>query len=101
MHRRSLFDRLGAYDVSYRSTADYELLLRARHQLSASFLPVTTVVMRGGGVSDSSAALEEAARAKVSTGGRNAALAAIELQIARVKFMLRPLRHTLKRLVSR
>jgi len=101
MHRRSLFDRLGWYDTSYRSTADYELLLRARRQLNASFLPLTTVVMRAGGMSDSAAALEEAARAKINTGGRNAALTAMELHIANLKFMLRPLRRTLKRLVTR
>jgi glycosyltransferase involved in cell wall biosynthesis len=101
MHRSSLFDRLGTYDISYRSAADYELLLRARHQLNAAYMPVTTVMMRAGGVSDSNAAFEEATRAKITTGGRNATLAAMELRIANAKFVLRPLRRVLGSIVAR
>ena len=95
MHRRRLYDRLGSYDTSYRIVADYELLLRAREGLNAAYTPVTTVMMRAGGISDSTVALEEQARAKTSTGGRNAILAAIEFRIAKVKFALGPLRRAL------
>lgn len=101
MHRHTLFDRFGTYDTSYRSAADYEFLLRARHQLNAAYMPVTTVVMRAGGVSDSNAAFEEAARAKVVTGGRNATLAAMELRIANAKFVLRPLRRAFGSIATR
>jgi len=101
MHRRSLYARLGRYDTSYRSAADYEFLLRARHGLKAAYMPLTTVVMRAGGVSDVSISLEEARRAKVSTGGRNKALAALEFYIANVKFALRPLRYALGRSMAR
>jgi hypothetical protein len=87
MHRRSLYDRLGTYDVSYSIVADYELLLRAQGGLKAAFMPIETAMMRAGGVSGSTWALNEAARAKVSTGKRNKALAAFELQLARVKYM--------------
>lgn len=90
MHRRRLFDRLGNYDTSYRSAADYELLLRARDQLKAVFMPNTTVMMRAGGVSDSRPALAEAKRAKISTGGRNPVIAAFEYRIALAKLFLRP-----------
>lgn len=93
MHRRSLFDRLGTYDTSYRIVADYELLLRAGRQLSAQYMPLITVMMRTGGLSDSSKAIEEAARAKVAAGGRNKSLAAMERQIAKLKYMLRSLRY--------
>ncbi len=101
MHRRSLYARLGRYDTSYRSAADYEFLLRARHELKAAYMPVTTVVMRAGGVSDDSTAFAEATRAKIATGGRNKLLAAIELHIANAKFVLRPLRRTLGRMLVR
>jgi len=97
MHRRSLFDRLGKFDASYRIAGDYEFLLRAGRQLDAGYMPVITVMMRTGGLSDSNKAIEEAARAKVTTGGRNQALTAIELQVEKVKYKLRPLRHVLKR----
>jgi glycosyltransferase involved in cell wall biosynthesis len=97
MHRRSLFDRLGTYDTSYRIVADYEFLLRAGRQLNAQYMPLITVMMRTGGLSDSSKAIEEAARAKVAAGGRNRALAAMELHIAKLKYMFRSLRYISER----
>jgi glycosyltransferase involved in cell wall biosynthesis len=97
MHHRMLFNRLGVYDTSYRSAADYELLLRARGSLRAAFMPVPTAIMRAGGVSDNSTALDEAYRAKTKSGGRNPFLARIELWEARIRFKFLPLR----RLVAR
>lgn len=101
MHRRSLFDRLGRYDTSYRRVADYEFLLRARSGLNTAFMPMVTVAMQAGGVSDSRSALNECARAVVATGGRNKALATLELLWANAKFTLRPLKHALRGLTSR
>lgn len=101
MHRRSLVDRLGMYDTSYRIVADYELLLRARDQLNAAYMPVITAIMRAGGVSGTRKALEETARAKVETGGRSKVLAAVELHIASAKYVLRPLRAALGGIVAR
>jgi glycosyltransferase involved in cell wall biosynthesis len=101
MHRRTLFDRLGRYDTSYRIVADYELLLRAREQLKTAYMPVATAVMKAGGVSGSRKTLEETARAKVQTGGRNRMLAAVELHIANAKYLLRPLRSAVGGMVAR
>jgi glycosyltransferase involved in cell wall biosynthesis len=98
MHRRKLFDRLGIYDITYRIVADYEFLLRAQHELITAYLPLTTAMMRAGGVSDDGTALVEATRAKVKTGGRNAVLASMELPIAKIKFVLR---QTLMRIASK
>jgi glycosyltransferase involved in cell wall biosynthesis len=100
MHRRSLFDRLGMYDTSYRIVADYELLLRARNQLRTAYMPVITATMRSEGVSCSEEALEEAARAKVATGGRSRVLAAMELSVAKKKLALRPLRQAFARIAK-
>jgi glycosyltransferase involved in cell wall biosynthesis len=101
MHRRSLFERLGDYDTSYRIVADYELLLRAQAQLAAAYMPRVTVRMAAGGVSSTTAALNEQARAKVLTGGRNRMLTAAELYLANAKFSLRPLRSTWARLSTK
>ncbi len=101
MHRRSLFDRLGAYDTSYRIVADYELLLRAGPQLKAAYMPILTVMMRDGGVSRSRKALEEQVRATVMTGGRNRLLATMELHIANAKYFFRPLRYAWGRMMTR
>ena len=101
MHRRSLFDRLGAYDTSYRIVGDYELLLRARHQLQTSYLPAITVMMKYGGISTSRVALVEQARAKVATGNRSRFLAAVELYLGYTRTILHPpVRYALGRIVA-
>jgi glycosyltransferase involved in cell wall biosynthesis len=101
MHRRSLFDRLGAYDTSYRIVGDYELLLRARHQLKTSYMPAITVVMKYGGISTSRVALVEQARAKVATGNRSRVLAAVELYLGYTRTILHPpVRYALGKIVA-
>lgn len=90
MHHRSLFERLGQYDLSYRITGDYELLLRAKENLCASFLPMITAEMQAAGASDSFEALAEAKRAKISAG-RPKVLAEIEHTIKRAKLCHRRL----------
>jgi glycosyltransferase involved in cell wall biosynthesis len=101
MHRRSLFDRLGRFDTSYRSAADYEFLLRSRQELKAAYMPVITVVMRAGGISDSYAALLEAKRARTIAGGRNNLLATIDFLIAILKFTFRSPRRRLESITAR
>jgi glycosyltransferase involved in cell wall biosynthesis len=101
MHHRSLFDRLGKYDISYRFVADYEFLLRAKNDLNAEFLPVVTVTMKAGGVSDSRAALKERARALVASGARSKIFSEVGLFVANAKFTLRPLKYVFRRLTSR
>ena len=98
MHRRTLFERLGRYDTSYRMVGDYELLLRARRQLNTAYMPMVTVLMRAGGVSDGREALVEQARAKAAAGGRSKLLAALELHFANAKFALHPLVYALRRI---
>jgi glycosyltransferase involved in cell wall biosynthesis len=89
MHRRSLFQRYGQYDASYRIVGDYELLLRPGAGLKAHFIPVVTAEMRTGGASDSFSSLYEAERAKVMTGGRSRVLARSDLFIAKTKLYIR------------
>lgn len=102
MHRRSLFHRLGAYDISYRIVGDYELLLRARNSLSAAYMPVVTVKMLAGGVSTTRRALDEQARAKLETGRRGRFLTSAELLVERIKQPLRPpVRYLLGKLAAR
>lgn len=93
MHRSRLFDQYGRFDTSYRITGDYEFLLRPRASLQSAFLPVVTVCMRVGGISDSTAALHEAYRAKVQTGGRWKVIALIELCTALIKYRVMGILH--------
>ena len=101
MHRRILFDRLGVYDLSFGTAADYELLLRARDALRTAYMPITVVMMRGGGMTDGRRTLADATRAKIMAGGRNRLLAKVELCFANAKFPLRPLRRILGRMIAR
>jgi glycosyltransferase involved in cell wall biosynthesis len=91
MHRRSLFDRYGVFDSTYSMAADYEFLLRAKENLRSSYSPATTVLMRAGGVSDSTAALREAKRAKVSRGVKSPFIAELELRRRICRFYVRRL----------
>lgn len=97
MHSSRLFDQYGRFDTSYRITGDYEFLLRPRASLHSAFLPVLTVNMRVGGVSDSTAALHEAYRAKVQTGGRNKASAMAELCSSLAKYRIKEVLHRIRR----
>lgn len=51
-YRRSLFERVGGFDESFRIAGDYEMLLRALRGRSAHYLPDLVVsAMRAGGAS--------------------------------------------------
>jgi glycosyltransferase involved in cell wall biosynthesis len=52
MHRRSLFDRHGNFDETFRIAGDYELLLRELKEGEATFIPGIIVTgVRSGGIS--------------------------------------------------
>jgi len=89
LHRRSLFEMYGEFDDSYKIAGDYEFLLRSREQLRAAFTSEVTVAMGAGGVSDSTAGLYEARRAKLAAGVRNATVAAVDLRVAVARFHTR------------
>lgn len=52
--RRSLFEKLGSYNLEYGTAADYELMLRFLHlnKMDACYLNVVMVNMMAGGVSN-------------------------------------------------
>lgn len=49
--RRSVYDRFGAFDISFDIASDYEILLRFfyKHGISAAYIPEVLVKMRTGG----------------------------------------------------
>lgn len=71
MHRRTLFDRIGAYDESFAITGDYELLLRAGANLKTAYMSEITMRMGVDGISSGRGAkvFDEAARAKTMHSG--------------------------------
>jgi hypothetical protein len=64
LHRRTLFEEVGPYDLRFRITGDYELLLRKKDKLRALFFNTCIARMAIGGASYSMAALSEAHHAR-------------------------------------
>jgi len=54
--RKSVYELAGVFDLSLRSAADYELMLRIllKHGLTAHYIPRVIVKMRAGGMSNAS-----------------------------------------------
>jgi glycosyltransferase involved in cell wall biosynthesis len=54
--RKSVYEKVGLFDTSLHSAADYEMMLRilVKHRLSTTYLPHVIVKMRTGGLSNSS-----------------------------------------------
>jgi glycosyltransferase len=54
--RRSVYQRLGGFNLDLGSAADYELMLRflVRHRLKTAYIPEVLVKMRTGGISNRS-----------------------------------------------
>lgn len=90
LHHRSLFERYGSFDESYRASGDYEFLLRPRSNLVASYLNEITVSMNVEGISNTNKiSFCETEKAKISTGGRSILLCRIEKYWALIKWKLR------------
>ena len=56
--RRSVYQKLGTFNLSLGSAADYEIMLRflLKHRIGATYVPYTLVNMRTGGMSNASLA---------------------------------------------
>lgn len=53
LHNRILFSEVGLYNIKYKISADYELLMRKGCRLKAAFMDATTIRVSEGGCSDS------------------------------------------------
>lgn len=74
MHRKTLFNRIGSFDTSFRIAGDYELQLRALENREPIYMPdVTTALHRLGGISGAENeldAIREVSRARQKNGRR-------------------------------
>jgi len=74
MHRRSLFERQGKFDETFRIAGDYELLLRELKSADACFIPgiIMAAMRQGSGISsnpqNSLLVLRETRRAQLKNG---------------------------------
>jgi glycosyltransferase involved in cell wall biosynthesis len=76
LHHVSIFEKYGKFNLDYKITGDYELLLRAGNCLKAGFINKVTVLMREGGASSGYQALKEHKKAMVKTAKVNGFFAA-------------------------
>lgn len=60
LHKRTLFQEVGQYDLRFRIAGDYELLLRKKEHLRCLFIDTCIARMATGGTSYSIKALREA-----------------------------------------
>jgi len=71
-HHRSLFERHGRFDKSFRIAGDYELLLRELRNNEALYVPCVVTAMRHGGISSNpsskAATIREIIRAREMHG---------------------------------
>ena len=88
-HHRRLFERFGEFDTSYRIAADYEFLFERAVACGPGSSMQSRPEARIDGISNSVRAIEEALRAKTTTGGRSRVAARMEYWWARIKFALK------------
>ncbi|NRB59549.1 MAG: glycosyltransferase [Winogradskyella sp.] len=69
-HNKKYFKKYGSFNTNYKIAGDYELLLRARHNLKTLKVNHITAVMRADGVSNQnfSKVLKETLKAKTKSG---------------------------------
>jgi glycosyltransferase involved in cell wall biosynthesis len=58
-HKKNLFDKVGFYNLDFKICADYEILLRKKHNLKSYFLQLKIAKMKVGGMSFSTKAINE------------------------------------------
>jgi glycosyltransferase involved in cell wall biosynthesis len=89
LHHKSLFERFGYFDLSYKSSADYDFLMRSGKKITPLFLDRVTATMLQGGVSNSYGAIFETyiIQKKFSAG----LVAKIRLGLSCFKRFIRPL----------
>jgi glycosyltransferase involved in cell wall biosynthesis len=75
LHSRQFFDEYGLFDISYRSSGDFELLIRPKDKLRTLFMDKVTVIMQEGGISDGLIGIREHCKAAIVSGGYSPFLA--------------------------
>jgi len=89
-HNALYFKKYGLFDEQYKIVGDYEMLLRAQANLQTAYLPIITVNMNDGGVSNDNiyAAFREASQAKINTAKTSPFIAKNYAKYALIKHQL-------------
>lgn len=89
LHNKNLYQKIGDYDTSYKSSGDYELLLRIGKNLNAGYADVVTSSMNLGGISNkNSIAFWESYRAQLAHGATSRVGGFIKVLLSILKWNL-------------
>lgn len=90
-HNKKYFQKYGLFNDTYKIAGDYEMLLRARHNLATLKNNALTVRMSHGGVSNTniSTAFKETLRAKRETGKIHFLLCYWDYFLAIIKYIIK------------
>lgn len=88
LHHRRLFENFGHFDTAYKSSADYDFLMRGGAELKALYIDQVTALMLGGGASNGYKGIYETYLIQRRFGA--GASAKVRYWIACVKRFIRP-----------
>ena len=93
LHNKNYFKKFGLYETTYKIAADYEMLLRKKEKLKASYLDVVTAKMRNAGVSNTQIkqSLKETFFIKTKTAHICKYVAFFDYVLANIKFITKKL----------
>lgn len=91
LHNRTLYEKVGLYDLDFKICGDYELLLRSKSKLRVAFVDKILTHMRVGGISNSNfRVFKETYDAKIKHNTRKYILfAKMDMYFAMLKWKLR------------
>ena len=90
-HAKRLFSKYGIFNTAYKISGDYELLLRPKDKLVASFVDHLTVKMRVGGVSNLNLfrASSETYKAKITHGAISVSRGYLLIVVDKIRLFIR------------
>lgn len=90
LHNVNLYQKFGDYDTNFRSSADYELLLRPKESLKTGYVDVITTRMTLGGISNrSNLPIFETYQVMIKNGHTNRVVAFINFMVTLFKWKIK------------
>ena len=90
LHKRSLFEKYGRFNIAYKICGDYEFLLRVGPSLKAKYIDFVAVAMSDGGISNNrKKVFKEHYRAVTEVGGLNKLIARYDYFLLNLKVIIR------------
>lgn len=89
LHSKTLYQKYGMYNLAYKITGDYELLLRAGNQLNTAFCNTVVVEMLVDGASSTFKSVIEQRNSKLNNKSVTAFKGNYDFVVASIKFFIK------------